>query len=212
MSAGFVRVGLVPNTSDPVPVSSLITPKSCNEVVAAKIERLFVVRATVPARSGKAIVLAVVNAVCNTPVIPVVPVTSIFTFLVLSAESTKNVVVSDRDLFVNISVVAFPTRVSVASGRVQVLAAVIVFVNRPVNVLATFRSQNVASRNVFNPLFICADARTISPDPAGVAKVQSHRRNVVVLFGGVGTAPPTVAVIVGKSLFKAVVNTQATSL
>lgn len=108
--------------------------------------------ANVPARSGNAIVFAVVNAVCSTPVIPVVPVTSILTFFVLSAESTKNVVVSDRDLFVNISVVAFPTRVSVASGRVQVLAAVIVFVNNPVNVFATFRSQIFVSLNVFAPV------------------------------------------------------------
>ena len=35
--------------------------------------------------------------------------------------------------------------------------------------------------------------------PAGVANVPSPRRKVVVLFGGVGTAPPTVEVIVGKS-------------
>ena len=36
------------------------------------------------------------------------------------------------------------------SGRVHVLAAVIVFVNNPVNVFPTFRSQNLPSRNVFN--------------------------------------------------------------
>ena len=32
---GVVRVGDVQNTSDPVPVSSLITPASCAEVVEA---------------------------------------------------------------------------------------------------------------------------------------------------------------------------------
>ena len=34
---------------------------------------------------------------------------------------------------------------------------------------------------------------TTSPEPAGVAKVPSPRKKVVVLFGGVGTPPPTVA-------------------
>lgn len=66
-------------------------------------------------------------------------------------------------------------------------------------VFATFRNQRVESRNVFNPLFVCADARTISHEPEGVEKVPSHLRNVVVLFGGVGTAPPTVEVITGRS-------------
>ena len=33
-------------------------------------------------------------------------------------------------------------------------------------------------------------------DAAGAAKVPSHLKNVVVLLGGVGTPPPTVAVIV----------------
>src|SRR6201986_4491554 len=35
--------------------------------------------------------------------------------------------------------------------------------------------------------------------PAGAANEPSPRRNVVVLFGGVGTAPPTVDVIAGRS-------------
>lgn len=39
------------------------------------------------------------------------------------------------------------------------------------------------------------DAVTV-PHHVGVAKVPSHLRKVVVLFGGVGTHPPTVAVIV----------------
>ena len=38
-----------------------------------------------------------------------------------------------------------------------------------------------------------------SPHQDGVANVQSHLKNVVVLLGGVGTAQPTVAVIVGRS-------------
>lgn len=36
----------------------------------------------------------------------------------------------------------------------------------------------------------------MSPDPEGVAKVPSPRKKVVVLFGGVGTIPHTVLVIV----------------
>jgi hypothetical protein len=39
----------------------------------------------------------------------------------------------------------------------------------------------------------------IVPPQLGVAKVQSHLKNVVVLLGGVGTAHHIVAVIVGKS-------------
>ena len=88
--SGVTRVGEVPNTSDPDPVSSLITPASCTDVVDANTDRLFAVRATIPAKSG----------------------------------------------------------------RVQVLAAVIVFVNSPVNVFATFRSPKVVSLNVFNAVTV----------------------------------------------------------
>ena len=42
-SAGVTSVGLVANTSEPLPVSSEITPANCAEVVAAITERLFVV-------------------------------------------------------------------------------------------------------------------------------------------------------------------------
>lgn len=44
------------------------------------------------------------------------------------------------------------------------------------------------------------DVPQVSPQPAGAAKVPSPRRNVVVLFGGVGTHPPTVAVIVATEV------------
>lgn len=115
-------------------------------------------------------------------------------------------------VFVPLAVPPPVTRVPDTSGRVQVRVAVIAFVNRPVKVFATLRSQKVASRNVLSHEFVCAEASTISPEPEGVAKVPSPRRNVVVLLGGVGTAPPTVAVIVGRSEFNAVVNTHATSL
>jgi hypothetical protein len=47
----------------------------------------------------------------------------------------------------------------------------------------------------------------ILPPLGGSANVPSPRRNVVVLFGGVGTAPPTVAVIVGRSEFDAMLGT-----
>jgi hypothetical protein len=43
---GVVIVGEVPNTSDPVPVSSEITPASSEDVVAANCDNLPVVKAT----------------------------------------------------------------------------------------------------------------------------------------------------------------------
>lgn len=53
-------------------------------------------------------------------------------------------------VFVQLAVPPPVTRVHDASGRVQVLAAVIVFVNNPVNVFATFRNPILPSRNVFS--------------------------------------------------------------
>ncbi|HEY8781124.1 MAG TPA: hypothetical protein VIM16_05890 [Mucilaginibacter sp.] len=44
------------------------------------------------------------------------------------------------------------------------------------------------------------------PLPAGTPHVASPRKNVVVLLGGVGTAPPTVADIAGRSEFTAANN------
>lgn len=58
-----------------------------------------------------------------------------------------------------------------ASGNVQVLAAVIVFVKSPVNVFATLRSPKVVSRKVFSPLFICVEARTISHAQTGNVEI-----------------------------------------
>jgi len=72
-------------------------------------------------------------------------------------------------------------------------------VKDPLNVFATFLNNRVVSKKVLAPEFVCTDARVISPPPVGVAKVPSPLRNVVVLFGGVGTAPPTVALITGRS-------------
>ena len=46
-----------------------------------------------------------------------------------------------------------------------------------------------------------------SHDPAGVAKVPSHLKKVVVLFGGVGTAPHTVDDITGRSALVAILGT-----
>ena len=42
-NAGVTKVGLVPKTNAPLPVSSDITPASCAEVVAAMTERLLLV-------------------------------------------------------------------------------------------------------------------------------------------------------------------------
>jgi hypothetical protein len=51
------KVGAVPNTRSPVPVSSEITPASSAEVVAAKSLNLLAVKAMVPPASGKLIAL-----------------------------------------------------------------------------------------------------------------------------------------------------------
>lgn len=48
---------------------------------------------------------------------------------------------------------------------------------------------------LWSPLFFTWK-REVNHAPLGAAKVPSHLKNVVVLFGGVGTHPPTVAVIV----------------
>ena len=45
---GVTSVGDVANTSDPVPVSSEITPRSCVDVVAANDPRLLLVDVSVP--------------------------------------------------------------------------------------------------------------------------------------------------------------------
>jgi len=45
---GVTSVGDVANTSDPVPVSSEITPRSCADVVAANAPRLLLVDVSVP--------------------------------------------------------------------------------------------------------------------------------------------------------------------
>ncbi len=63
-------VGAVPKTASPVPVSSVIFPRSCAEVVAAKAPKLLVVVANVPV-VGKVSVVApvVVNVVENAPAV-----------------------------------------------------------------------------------------------------------------------------------------------
>ncbi len=63
-------VGAVPNTTRPVPVSLVIFPASCAEVVAPKAPRLLVVVASVPV-VGKVSVVApvVVNVVENAPAV-----------------------------------------------------------------------------------------------------------------------------------------------
>ena len=62
-------------------------------------------------------------------------------------------------------------RVPFASFRVYVLLAVAVFVKNEVNVFATLRRPKVVSRNVFSPLFICVEARTISHAQTGNVEI-----------------------------------------
>jgi hypothetical protein len=54
--SGVVNDGLVENTASPLPVSSLITPASSAELVAAKSDNLFSLNATVPVALGNVIV------------------------------------------------------------------------------------------------------------------------------------------------------------
>jgi hypothetical protein len=92
-NTGVTNVGLVANTKAPEPVSSDITPASCDEVVDSKAPKLFEVKAMVPEEFGTVRVL-VVEAVmfeswnCN--------------FLVLSRSSWKVVVESVKVLLVRV--------------------------------------------------------------------------------------------------------------
>lgn len=49
----LAKVGAVPNTKAPLPVSSEITPASSEDVVAANADSLLLVNASVPEASGK---------------------------------------------------------------------------------------------------------------------------------------------------------------
>ena len=68
---GVTRVGLVANTRAPLPVSSLITPASSAEVVAANTLSLLLVKATVPELAGRVITVpvpaAAVGIICAVP-------------------------------------------------------------------------------------------------------------------------------------------------
>ncbi len=123
-----------------------------------------------------------------------------------------------RVLFVSTSFVALPTSVSVAAGSVSVpdAAAVgtkaVVPEEEPVKVTPCVPAITpVVSATVTTlfcitfPVVLSKRAMALSteeagpetsPPPDGAANVPSPRRKVVVLFGGVGTPPPTVAVIV----------------
>ena len=57
------------------------------------------------------------------------------------------------------------------------------------------------------PLALTTEALVTVPPPAGVANTPSPRKKVVVLFGGVGTAPPTVEVMTGRSAPVAILGT-----
>lgn len=60
------------------------------------------------------------------------------------------------------------------------------------------------------PLAVVTDTDVTVPElPDGTANVPSPRKKVVVLLGGVGTAPPTVAVMVGSCALVATVHTPA---
>ena len=64
---GVTSVGDVANTSDPVPVSSEITPRSCAEVVAANAPRLLLVDVSVPDVGSVTFVDALAVSVTGNP-------------------------------------------------------------------------------------------------------------------------------------------------
>jgi hypothetical protein len=56
--SGVIKVGVFENTNEPaVPVASVITPASSDDVVAANTDSLSVVNATVPVLSGNVMIL-----------------------------------------------------------------------------------------------------------------------------------------------------------
>ena len=59
---GVTSVGVLAKTNAPVPVSSEITPASSLDDVAANALNLLAVKATVPAASGRLIVLSAVGS------------------------------------------------------------------------------------------------------------------------------------------------------
>ncbi len=63
-------VGAVPKTASPVPVSSVIFPRSCAEVVAAKVPKLLEVVASIPVVGNVSVVApVVVSVVENAPAV-----------------------------------------------------------------------------------------------------------------------------------------------
>jgi hypothetical protein len=83
------------------------------------------------------------------------------------------------------------TEVGVIAPKVRVIAGVVVAV----------------ATEPETPLAVTTETEVTVPPPVGIANVPSPRRNVVVLFGGVGTAPPTVAVMTGRSAPVAIEST-----
>lgn len=71
-NAGVTNVGLVANTKEPLPVSSLITPFNSELVVEAKSLNLLVVSAAVPVAAGNVIVFVPAVAVATTVIVPLV--------------------------------------------------------------------------------------------------------------------------------------------
>lgn len=68
--AGVVRLGEVPKTRSPLPVSSEITPASWADVVVANTPRLLAVSATVPVDAGNVIVFVPAVAVACRAIVP----------------------------------------------------------------------------------------------------------------------------------------------
>ena len=102
--------------------------------------------------------------------------------LAKSATSTLDrllpVPLASNVLLVNVSVVALPTKVSVAAGSVNVVVPAIAVALTVVVPLVEPACIKVPLLNVLAPVLVCADAKIISPEPAGVAHVPSPRQYV----------------------------------
>ena len=89
-------------------------------------------------------------------------------------------------LLVKVSVVALPTSVSVAAGNVSVVVPATAVALTVVVPLVAPAYTNVPELNVLVPVFVCVDARIISPEPP--PSVISSNSSFVLLYEI--TSPP----------------------
>jgi hypothetical protein len=129
-SNGVTRVGLVANTLAPDPVSSVRAVANWAEVNEPK-EAALPTEVTIPVRLAFVTTVAALPTEVTTPVrlalvvtVPAVKLAAVPVQLVSTPLAGVPRAGATKVLLVSVSVVAFPTKVSVASGKVKVLATV----------------------------------------------------------------------------------------